>query len=364
MAQSDTVVVLGGAGFIGRHLVAQLSGRVRSIKVVSRGVSERASESGDVRCLKGDVEDAARMDEIIAGAGAVFLLAVNHGNTWSEYERSYVGGARNVAEACLRHGVRRLVFTSTTDALYLGDEGIRRDADGHDSRPEERNYYSRGKTEAERLLLDLHAQRGCPVVIFRPALVVGPGGRLTHGGIGRWRDGRCCLGWDDGEHPMPFVLVQDVAAALVAALDTPGIEGKSFNLAGDVRPSTREYVQMIADRSLRPFRFYPRDPAVMKAQEVVLATLKRLLAGGSVERQSYRDIKSSGMRTQLDCSEAKRLLGWQPNASRDVFVREAIDAHLEPIAAGDPRLSWSAGVRSLLPLLTSLAGPDATPPVA
>ena len=66
------------------------------------------------------------------------------------------------------------------------------------------------------------------VIIMRPCLVVGRGGRLAHGGIGRWPTKTTLVAWGDGKNKMPFVLVQDVAQAMELALDAPGIEGKAF----------------------------------------------------------------------------------------------------------------------------------------
>ena len=326
MSQTDRVVVLGGAGFIGRNLVSQLRGKVESITVVSR----RAAVAGDgIRAVKGDVTDSARMMEILAGATAVYQLTI---------ESDFGQGARNVAEACLRHGVRRLIFASTSDAIYLGRKGRIDESAGPDPKPHLRNPYARGKVESEKLLLEYHAAKGLPAVIVRPCLVVGRGGALTHGGLGSWRTPTCLVGWGDGSNPLPFVLVQDVAAALVLALDAPGIEGRTFNLGGDVFLSAREYIQLAGERTLRNFRFYPRNLALFQTKVVFKSVIKRMLGRGG-ERQFYHDMASSAMYSQIDNRAAKQMLGWKPNADRAVFLREAIDCHADPVLPGDLRLA-------------------------
>jgi nucleoside-diphosphate-sugar epimerase len=328
MAQDDVVVILGGVGFIGRQLFETLRGKVKEIRVVSRR-AHGAGEAG-VRYLQGDVNNAAQMMEIIGGATAVYHLTLE--GSWAE-------GAANVAEACVQHRVRRLIFASTSDALFLGRGGTIYESDPTDPRPDLRNEYSRGKTAAEQLLLGYMSRCGLGVVIMRPCLVVGRGGTLAHGGIGRWTSPTILVGWGDGRNKMPFVLVRDVADALALALDAPGIEGKAFNLAGDVFISARDYIRITRERTRRNFRFVPSSLRLKALEIGFKALLKRLVTGKKSDFSRYHDLISSSMKTMIDNSQSKRLLGWKPNDSLDVFVREAIDPHVEACKPGDYRLT-------------------------
>jgi nucleoside-diphosphate-sugar epimerase len=328
MAQNDIVVILGGAGFIGRRLVEALRGKVAEIRAVSR--KPWGVEQAGVRYLQGDVTDAARMIEIVEGATAVYHLTV---------EGSWTVGATNVAEACVAHRVRRMIFASTSDALFLGRSGTIYETDPPDPRPDLRNSYSAGKVASEKLLLEYRAKNGLGVVIMRPCIVVGRGGTLQHGGVGRWKSPTVMMGWGDGTKKMPFVLVQDVASAMALALDAPGIEGKAFNLGGDVFLSAREYVQIVAERTRRNFRFVPSNLYSVALEIVFKACVKRLVSGKWSEYSHYHDIASSAMLTAIDNSQSKRLLGWKPNASLEVFIREAIDSHAEEFRPGDRRLA-------------------------
>jgi nucleoside-diphosphate-sugar epimerase len=327
MPNGDRVVVLGGAGFIGRELVAQLRGRVESITVAGRRPAAAVPAGADY--VIADVTDGGRIMDVLRDATVVYQLTI---------ESDYGLGARNVAEACLQHGVRRLIFASTSDALYLGRKGRIDESDGPDPKPQLRNPYSRGKIESERLLGDYYASKNLPVVIMRPCLVVGSGGSLQHGGIGSWKTPTCLVGWGDGNNPLPFVLVRDVADAMVRAMDAPGIEGKTFNLVGDVFLSAREYIRLAGERTLRNFRYYPRNLPLFNAKVTAKTLVKRMLGRGGA-RQYYRDMLSSAMYSQINNRAAKELLGWNPNASLEVFVREAIDCHAEPVLPGDLRLA-------------------------
>jgi nucleoside-diphosphate-sugar epimerase len=327
MSCSRKIVVLGGNGFIGRHLVDELRHHSATVTVVSRRVRDEGNRGG-TRYLRGDVTDGARMHEVLRDASVVYQLTL---------EADSALGARTVAEACLANGVTRLIFASTSDALYLGGRRAVDESAGTDPKPQLRNPYARAKIASERLLLTLHEQRRLPVVIMRPCLVVGAGGSLAHGGLGTWRAPTCLVGWGSGRHPLPFVLVRDVAKAMALAMDAPGIDGKTFNLCGDVTISAREYVRLAGERTLRPFRYYPRNLLLFMTQVAVKTACKRVL-GRRDAPQHYRDMVSSAMFAPIDNQAAKRALGWRPNADPDVFVREAIECHAEPCRPGDLRL--------------------------
>jgi nucleoside-diphosphate-sugar epimerase len=337
----EEALVIGGSGFLGRHVVRLLRDSGRTVRVFSRSAdAQRTSDSG-IRYVTGDIADAAAVSAAVDGVQVVFDLATCMLDTWEEMRRTYVEGARNVAQACLQHGVRRLVYTSTTAVLDFSLDSSIDESAGTDKRAHERpGSYHRSKIAAETLLRDLHASTGLPVVILRPALIMGRGGKLCHSGIGTWRDDTCALIIGKGTHPLPFVLAQDVAQAAILAMSAPGVEGKTFNLAGDVRPSALQMIQHMRERSLRNFRAYPKN--VYKAY--VIAKLRYIIknaVGSPADSLSLHAWKSEQVRTQLDCSAAKRLLGWTPVADQEIFLREAVDPHLRPVHPGDLRLTGS-----------------------
>jgi nucleoside-diphosphate-sugar epimerase len=329
-------VVIGGAGFIGKRITQKLVEAGYRVRVVSRS-SSRVSTDPRIEYHAGDVSDAARMREVIAGSSLVYDLSMGGGRTWADYEREVIGGAMNVANACLEHGVQRLVYTSSIAALFLGAAGS-----ADESLPaettEDRGMYGRGKGWAERRLLELHAQKRLPVVIFRPGIVLGPGGALVHGAFGDQPSETCVLGWGPGTYPLPCVLVDDVAQALLLAKDAPNVEGQVFNLVGDVRPTAAEYIRKIAETTKRNFRFYPRSLFRAHFGDWFRHQLKKIIRGSAVMDLPYRDLQSLTMQTQLDCGRAKKLLGWKPEANPDRFWSTALGVHVRPLPTGDLRL--------------------------
>ena len=177
-------------------------------------------------------------------------------------------------------------------------------------------------------------------MILRPAIVLGAGADfwLTVRWEPRFQTPAFSVG-DPEQNPLPCVLARDVAGALVLAKDAQGIEGLSFNLSGDIRPTARDFVGLLRERTRRDFRFYPRNLWAMGAFEWLIWATKAAVRKSENSRISYRDLQSLTMAADLDCSAAKKLLGWQPESDRDVFFREAIDSHLQTLPPpGDLRL--------------------------
>jgi len=334
----DKVLVIGGRGFIGNALVNTLLEHGDDVTVVSRS-SSGVSSSLRLRYARADVADAEGVMRAVEGHDVVYDLSMSMGSKWEDYERDYIGGSTNVARACLRHKVRRLIYTSSISALFMGGGGVLRDADGHDPHPEKRGFYGRAKVEAERVLMRFHASDKLPVVIFRPGIVLGTGGWLVHPALGEKVNETRILGFGDGKSPLPCVLVEDVASALYLAKDAPGIDGKSFNLAGDIRPTALEYVRILRDLTRRNIRYFPRSVMRMGLAENSRYYIKKAFGKPDNVLQPVRDAESLTMSAQLDCSEAKRLLGWRPVSDRTEFIARALGCHVEPLHPGDLRLS-------------------------
>jgi nucleoside-diphosphate-sugar epimerase len=332
---SDRVaVVFGGNGFIGRSLVSLLVEDGWQVRVASRqgGSPHRKAEP-----FRADVSDAESVKRAMEGASVVYSATTGGGAGWASFERDIVGGARNVGEASLRSGVKRLVYVSSIAALYLGRSGEVLDSEPADSRLQRRSYYARAKAMAESELLRMHKEQGLGVVIVRPGVVVGEGGMLRHSGLGVWATDLDCIGWGMGGNPLPFVLARDVAEALRGAATAPELEGLAINLAGDVRMGAREFVAEIARREGRLVRYYARPVWFLWGIDVLKWAAKVAARKEENSFPSYRDFSSRSLRSQLKCDAAKGRLGWRPVSDKGEFLRRAIDSNITPVAPGDLR---------------------------
>jgi nucleoside-diphosphate-sugar epimerase len=245
--------------------------------------------------------------------------------TWEEFQRDDIDVTRNVAEACLAAGLKRLIYTGTIDSYYAGAKaGTITEATALDPHIKWRNLYARAKAASEEILWDLHQKKGLPVVVFRPGIVLGRGGSPFHWGIGMWSWNSICQIWGRGDHPLPLVLVQDVARALVTALDTAEIDGEAFNLVGDVKVSARDYLNSMEQCAGVSFQKLPVPPWRFYVVDLGKWMVKRLVRHPDQRRPSYRDWETRTQCARYDCTKARRLLNWSPVSDRDEFVRLGI----------------------------------------
>jgi nucleoside-diphosphate-sugar epimerase len=290
------------------------------------------SASGALRLLPGRLEDGTALAAAFAGAQTVVHLATGNGETWEEVERAMVRGSVAAAEAALASGVERFIYVSSIAALYAGaDCGSKVIADTAptDPLPEGRDLYSQGKIAAEEALLDLHRERGLPLVIVRPGVVLGPGGTVEHGGLGFWARDNHCIGWGRGDHPLPVVTADDVADALVRTVLHPGtnLDGRALNLCSRAPLSAREIVEELARSTGRSLHFHPRPLWLSQSLEIGKWLVKKAGRRPGVRFPSYRDLKSRALVPPFSAETARKVLGWRPVEEREAFLDQAVRVH-------------------------------------
>lgn len=330
--QPCDVAVLGGTGFIGTHVVRRFLDAGQRVAVMARNLRNLAPVFHDPRVVlhRGDIKDEAAVARAVAGAKVVVNLAHGGGGATFEAVRdAMVGGAETVGRACLAAGVRRLVYVGSIASLYLGPQPAAvTGATPPDPEEWKRGDYARAKTLADRAMLAMHAAQGLPVVILRPGVVVGEGGLPFHSGVGLYNNDQHCIGWNAGRNPLPFVLAEDVADAVFRAASAPGVEGRAYNLVGDVRLTARDYTAELGRALRRPLRYHPQSARFLWLEDSGKWVVKRA-TGRNVPAPSVRDFLSRGMMAEFDTTDAKRDLGWAPVADQARFVDRAIRVHAQ-----------------------------------
>lgn len=232
-----TVLVTGGGGFLGRHIVAKLLARGERVRILGRSPQPDLAARG-VEVIQGDMADPAVVHRAAEGVAAVFHVAALAG-VWgpeATYRRINVEGTRNVLSACRAHGVPKLIYTSTPSVVY-GNDPIK---GGDESLPYPARYlthYAATKAEAERMVLEADgagiaetqaetkAEAGpaaggkatLSTCSLRPHLIWGPGdNHLIPRILQRARAGRLRR-VGDGSNRISVAYVENVADAHLAA---------------------------------------------------------------------------------------------------------------------------------------------------
>jgi nucleoside-diphosphate-sugar epimerase/predicted dehydrogenase len=327
------ILVLGGTGFIGRQLIRQLLKSGHAVRAAARGASPALEElaSDQLEIVRADVRSEADMARALEGIEYVFHLATTpDAKTWEQYVEREVEPARALGHTCLKHGVKRLIYTGTIDSYYAGGRaGTITEDTPLDPNIRRRNYYARAKAAVEELLVQMHREDGLPMVIVRPGIVIGRGGNPFHWGVGKWTSEGVVETWGDGANKLPLVLVDDVAAGLIRAMETPDIKGRSYNLVDRPMLSARDYIAAVerlggfkVDVHARPIsRFFFEDLGKW---------IVKLAVGHPDAKRvpSYSDWESRTQKAIFDTSRTRTELGWNPTSDPEKMVSEGIGGSL------------------------------------
>jgi predicted dehydrogenase/nucleoside-diphosphate-sugar epimerase len=327
-----SVLVLGATGFIGKHLIRQLLDQGYHVRAAARGSGVVFEDVANERLqvLRTDIRSANDIDAAIDGVECVYHLATSDAKTWDQYREREIEPTVQLARACLDRGVQRLIYTGTIDSYFAGRRGdVITERTPLDPNIGRRNYYARAKAEAERQLEELHRTQGLPLVIVRPGIVIGRGGNPFHWGVGKWAGPTVVQTWGDGDNPLPLVLVDDVARALVLAMETPGIEGRSFNLIDLPLLTARDYIAAMERLAGLRIDVHPTPSWKSFAGDFAKWPVKRAVGhADGVRIPSYRDWLSRTQRAVFDCTRAREELKWTPISNAEKMVSEGIAGSL------------------------------------
>jgi UDP-glucose 4-epimerase len=258
--KDSRVVVIGGAGLIGSHVVEELLksdvGQVVIYDNFTRGVRENIAGSlRDPRCkifeLGGDICQPDILNEAIKGADGVIHLAALWLLHCHEYPESAfevnLRGTFNVLQACVRHKVKRLVYSSS--ASVYGDAAYEPMDEKHPYN--QQTFYGATKAACEQMIQAYHYRYKLPAVGLRYMNVYGP--RQDYKGayiavMMRMLDcidkGEAPVIYGDGSQAYDFVYVGDVGRANVCALKADVPFG-FYNVGRGIKTSIRELVDML-----------------------------------------------------------------------------------------------------------------------
>jgi dihydroflavonol-4-reductase len=345
----ELVLVTGGAGFIGSHLVRRLIGEGQTVRVLERpGAAVDHLPADRVEVVRGDIRDRAAVERAVRGCAEVYHLAANP-QLWAPRrglfrEVNYLG-AVNVLEASLVAGARRVLHTSTESILTRAGQNGAITEEQEVTPADVVGPYCRSKYLADRYALGL-GRRGAPVVVVNPTLPVGPGD------LGRSPPTQMVLDFCLGKRreyvhaELNLIDVRDVAEGMVRAAAV-GKPGRRY-LLGHENLSLREVFGHLARLTGLPeprWRVpYPVALAAAYVSEFVADIFTHRVPAATVT-----GVKLTRRRMHFDPRRSLAELGLRPRpvaeslAETVAWFREA--GWLPPDAGGAFALRRSAGGR-------------------
>ncbi len=314
------VLVTGGNGFIGRHVVAEALRRGHGVRVLIRPSGEAAASSvrsDGVETFQQDLRQpggltAAAMDGIDA---VVHCAAALDGDLATQLAVT-VAGTKHLLAAMREAGVRHIAGLSTFavyDYMQLPAGSLLDETSPLEEHFDERAPYIRAKREQEDLIREQAVANKWRWTILRPGIVYGRGRTWFHHlgmqlGPGRW----VCLA---GDSLLPLTHVENCANAIVDAVEKDAANGVTLNIVDDDLPGRRRYMDALAQRTApRPSIAGVSWGLLDRAARMASWTNRALLFGKAPLPDLLRPASLHERCKPLRYSNerAKQVLGWKP----------------------------------------------------
>jgi UDP-glucose 4-epimerase len=327
------VSVTGPTGEIGKPLMSELERRpeVESVLGMARRPFDPAAEGwGKVDYRRGDILDRGALAALFDGADVAVHLAFAIFGSREETRKVNLQGTRNVFEAALRAGVKRLVYASSVAAYGFHPDNPQPLSEEVPARGSESFYYSAQKAELEDLLDELLLGSGVDAYVFRPCIVAGARATmLIEQTVEAVRVGDPVPVLRRGVEKLPLVspvlpdpglpiqLVHhdDVARAMAAAICGDGPPGV-YNLAAEGEIRVRDIARELG---------WHWVPVPRPAVSIGTATARRL---SSISAKLEWAI-AADTPVVMDTTKARDGLGWEPRFDAEETLRQMAAAARE-----------------------------------
>lgn len=287
------ICIVGGTGFVGRHLASHLAREGRQVRILTRH-RERHRELlvlPTVEVVGLDVHDGTQLKAAFAGCDAAINLVgiLNEkGNNGHGFQRTHVELPRKVTEACRANGITRLLHMSAlgADAAY----GT--------------SHYLRSKGEGENLV---HSAHELEVTSFRPSVIFGEDDAFFNRFAALLAASPYFFPLACPRARFAPVYVGDVVSAFVQALDDPRTIGRRYDLCGPRAYSLQELVSYTAEAMGLKRKIIPLRDGLSRLQ----ARLLELAPGQPFSRDNYLSLQQDSVCEHNALTEQ---LGLQPTA--------------------------------------------------
>lgn len=319
---TTTILVTGGTGFLGRHLVRKLRERHADadLRVLTRSFDLELADLG-VELIEGSLTRAQDVRRAVEGAGQVYHLA---GRVERDPARSHlmydlhVEGTRRLLDALRDQPVDKIVVASTSGTVGVSTDPdqVADDDSPHAEHVVHRWPYYLSKIYAERVCQRFVDEHDLPIVIMRPTLLLGPGDRKqsSTGDVALFMQQKIPSVPRGG---LSFVDVRDVADAFIAAMERAPGDGRTY-LLGATNLKLRDFFERLSQLTGVRAPWMPIPDEAMSWGSKLLDGAMRALGRKGPELDPV-SVEMSRHYWYIDWSRAVRELDFTPRSPTETL---------------------------------------------
>ncbi len=312
------VLITGGTGFLGQHLMLKLKKLEYQISILGRnqGIGKQL-ESQNVQFFPIDLTDQEAIINACQGQDYVFHCGALSA-PWGKYQDFYntnVLGTKNIIEGCQKANVKRLIYVSTSSVYF--DFCHRLNISENSPLPEPVNAYAKSKQLAEQEINQAY-QEGLPVITIRPRGIFGPGDKAI---LPRLIKVSQTLGIpliNGGEACIDVTYVENVVDALLLCQNAPKTaEGKIFNITNGEPITIAHLLEKLFNKLNYPFKLRPLSYHLTYGVASLLELISKTFLSNKEPLLTRYTIGLLSFSQTLDITAAVQQLDYQPNINID-----------------------------------------------
>lgn len=285
MKQQRNVLILGGSGFVGKHLAFALANHGWSVTVPSRRPHRNRAllVHPNIRLQEANIIDPQSLRQLCEGQQLVInLVGILHERRKGDFRRFHVDFIKAVVEACSESGIKRLLHVSALGADQATGSSL----------------YLRSKGEGENLL-HTFGQRDLQVTSFQPSVVFGKDDAFINrfAGILKLFFGYFPLACADSK--LAPVYVGDLVARMLATIDDLESISRRYTVCGPEVFTLRQILELIIDALQLPVRVMPLGKGLSRIQALILQNLP----GKLFTMDNYRSLQTDNVCSDGDLCE-------------------------------------------------------------
>ncbi|MDP9589437.1 UNVERIFIED_ORG: UDP-glucose 4-epimerase [Shinella zoogloeoides] len=302
-------LVTGASGFVGSHLMEEMTRRGLPVRGVTQGMApglmtipSYGAEMKWSNCLEG-------VDTVVHLAARVHVMRETASDPLSLFREANVTATLNLARQAAEAGVRRFVFVSSIKVN--GERTEPGKPFTADDPPNPQDPYGISKAEAEAALTTLGRETGMEITIIRPPLVYGPGVKGNFRSVMKWAASGMPSIFAAVNNKRSFVHVENLCDLLVTVLDHPQAANQVFLVSDGYDLSTHELIERMAIQAGRRPKSIPVAPVILN------------IIGRFTRRHAALERLTQSL--QVDIEQTSRKLNWHPSNRLGVQSRHLMD---------------------------------------